>query len=116
MTPTIVLDGDERVRVVVGAAGGPDDHLGDGARCCSTCRLEAGRAGGGGGAAHPRSVVPRPARIEAEIPRDVSTGLEKRGHKVKVFPHIGTVNVLVRTDKGIEAGAEPRSPSPPAGY
>jgi len=26
------------------------------------------------------------------------------------------VNVLVRTDKGIEAGAEPRSPSTPAGY
>jgi hypothetical protein len=32
------------------------------------------------------------------------------------MPHIGTVNVLVRTDKGIEAGAEPRSPSMPAGY
>ena len=42
--------------------------------------------------------------------------LEKRGHKIKEMPHIGTVNVLVRTDKGIEAGAEPRSPSAPAGY
>jgi hypothetical protein len=26
------------------------------------------------------------------------------------------VNLLVRTDQGIEAGAEPRSPSSPAGY
>jgi gamma-glutamyltranspeptidase / glutathione hydrolase len=54
--------------------------------------------------------------VEGDIPRDVQTGLEKRGHKIKEMPHIGTANVLVRTDKGIEAGAEPRSPSQPAGY
>ena len=29
---------------------------------------------------------------------------------------IGKVNVLVRTDKGIDAASEPRSPSGPAGY
>ena len=54
--------------------------------------------------------------VEGDIPRDVIAGLEKRGQKIKEMPHIGTVNVLVRTDKGIEAGAEPRSPSTPAGY
>jgi gamma-glutamyltranspeptidase / glutathione hydrolase len=54
--------------------------------------------------------------VEPDIVRDVTAGLEQRGHKLKEMPHIGTVNVLVRTDKGIEAGAEPRSPSSPAGY
>jgi len=48
--------------------------------------------------------------------RDVTDGLLRRGHRIKEAAHIGTANVLVRTDKGIEAGAEPRSPSAPAGY
>ena len=47
---------------------------------------------------------------------DAIDQLKKWGHKVKEFPHIGTVNALVRTDAGIEAAAEPRSPSSPAGY
>jgi gamma-glutamyltranspeptidase / glutathione hydrolase len=54
--------------------------------------------------------------IEGDLPRDVVDGLTRRGQKIKEFPHIGTVNLLVRTDQGIEAGAEPRSPSSPAGY
>ena len=54
--------------------------------------------------------------VEPEIARDVLDGLERRGHRTREFPHIGTANVLVRTDQGIEAGAEPRSPSGPAGY
>jgi hypothetical protein len=29
---------------------------------------------------------------------------------------VGKVNVLVRTDKGIDAASEPRSPSGPAGF
>jgi gamma-glutamyltranspeptidase/glutathione hydrolase len=54
--------------------------------------------------------------VEPAIGADVITGLGKSGHKVKTFPHIGTVNLLVRTPAGIEAAAEPRSPSQPAGY
>ena len=54
--------------------------------------------------------------VEPEIGADVIAGLGKSGHKVKTFPHIGTVNLLVKTDSGIEAAAEPRSPSKPAGY
>ena len=43
--------------------------------------------------------------------------LEQKGNKTKQIPHIATVNLLVRTDAGIiEAAAEPRSPSKPAGY
>jgi gamma-glutamyltranspeptidase/glutathione hydrolase len=54
--------------------------------------------------------------VEPEIVRDVVEGLERRGQKTRELGHIGTANVLVRTDQGIEAGAEPRSPSEPAGY
>jgi len=54
--------------------------------------------------------------VEPEIGADVIAGLGTHGQKVKTFPHIGTVNLLVRTDAGIEAAAEPRSPSKPAGY
>ena len=64
----------------------------------------------------------RPARgvgvvmAERGLPADVVTALEKRGHKIKVREHIATVNVVVRTDKGIEAATEYRSGGGPAGY
>ena len=54
--------------------------------------------------------------LEPEIARDVAQGLERRGHKTKVFPRIGNANLVIRTDAGVEAAAEPRSPSAPAGY
>jgi gamma-glutamyltranspeptidase/glutathione hydrolase len=59
---------------------------------------------------------PEVLSAEPAIGADVLAGLGKSGHKVKTLPHIGTVNLLVRTDAGIEAAAEPRSPSQPAGY
>ena len=45
-----------------------------------------------------------------------SEELAKRGHKLKEVPASGKVNLLVRTGEGIDAAAEPRSPSQPAGY
>jgi gamma-glutamyltranspeptidase / glutathione hydrolase len=116
MTPTIAVDGTGRVRVVVGAAGGPTiissttevflnvvDWKMDAQAALAAPRIH-------------HQWFPDLLGIEGDIPRDVVDGLEKRGQKVKEFPHIGTVNLLVRTDQGIEAGAEPRSPSSPAGY
>jgi gamma-glutamyltranspeptidase len=50
------------------------------------------------------------------VPREAATELEKDGHKVKELPGSGKVNLLVRTAKGIDAAAEFRSPSGPAGY
>ena len=116
MTPTVVLDGNDRVRVVVGAAGGPTIISATAEVLANVVdwKLDAQAA-----VAAPRihdQWSPELLAVEPEIPRDVTDGLGKRGHKLKVFPHIGTVNVLVRTDAGIEAGAEPRSPSAPAGY
>ncbi len=116
MTPTIAVDGSGQVRVVVGAAGGPTiisstaqvflnvvDWKMDAQAAVSAPRIH-------------HQWFPDLLGIEGDVPRDVVDGLQKRGQKVKEFPHIGAVNLLVRTDKGIEAGAEPRSPSAPAGY
>jgi gamma-glutamyltranspeptidase/glutathione hydrolase len=55
--------------------------------------------------------------VEPEIPRDVIEGLVARGQKVKEIPHVGVSNLIVRSRSGgLEAAAEPRSPSQPAGY
>jgi gamma-glutamyltranspeptidase/glutathione hydrolase len=116
MTPTIAFDGNDRVRVVVGAAGGPTiiSSTMQVLQNVVDWKLDAQAA-----VAAPRihaQWVPDLVGVEPDIARDVTAALEKRGHKIRVFPHIGTANVLVRTDGGIEAGAEPRSPSLPAGY
>jgi gamma-glutamyltranspeptidase/glutathione hydrolase len=116
MTPTIAVDGAGQVRVVVGGAGGPTIISATTQVFLNVVdwKLDAQAA-----LAAPRihhQWFPDLLGIEGDLPRDVVVGLEKRGQKVKEFPHIGTVNLLVRTDQGIEAGAEPRSPSAPAGY
>jgi len=115
MTPTIAVDGDGRVRLVVGAAGGPTiisstiqvllnvlDWKLDAQAAVAAARIH-------------DQWFPELLAVEPDVPRDVTDGLQRRGHKIMEMPHIGTANVLVRTDKGIEAGAEPRSPSSPAG-
>ncbi|MFL5307005.1 MAG: gamma-glutamyltransferase [Polyangia bacterium] len=116
MTPTIAVDGDGRVRVVVGAAGGPTIISATAQVLLNVVdwKLDAQAA-----VSAPRihdQWFPDELRVEPEIARDVVDNLTRRGHKVQEAPHIGTANVLVRTDRGIEAGAEPRSPSQPAGY
>jgi len=116
MTPTIAVDSNGQVKVVVGAAGGPTIISATAEVLLNVVdwKLDAQAA-----VAAPRihdQWFPDLLMIEPDVPRDVTTGLEQRGHKIKEMPHVGTVNVLVRTDKGIEAGAEPRSPSSPAGY
>ncbi len=116
MTPTIAVDGDGRVRVVVGAAGGPTIISATTQVLLNVVdwKLDAQAA-----VAAPRihdQWFPDELQVEPDIVRDVTDGLARRGHKIKETAHIGTANLLVRTDKGIEAGAEPRSPSAPAGY
>jgi gamma-glutamyltranspeptidase/glutathione hydrolase len=116
MTPTIALDDTGRVKIVVGAAGGPTIIT-------STVQVFMNvvdwKLSAQDAIAAPRihhQWFPELLGVEPAIGADAIAGLGKSGHKVKTFPHIGTVNLLVRTDKGIEAAAEPRSPSQPAGY
>jgi len=117
MTPTIALDSDGRVRLVVGAAGGPRIISGTLQALLGVVdwKLDAQAA-----VAAPRihdQWSPEILSVEPELPRDVTDALAKRGHKVAPIPTVGVVNVLVRSPDGvIQAGAEPRSPSTPAGY
>jgi gamma-glutamyltranspeptidase/glutathione hydrolase len=116
MTPTIAIDDAGQVRVVVGAAGGPTIITATAQvflnvvdwKMNAQAAIEAPRI-------HDQW-FPETLAVEPAIGADVVAGLGKSGHKVKTIPHIGTVNLLVRTDAGIEAAAEPRSPSQPAGY
>lgn len=114
MTPTVVLDGD-RVKMVVGAAGGPTIITATAQVLLNVIdwKLDAQAA-----VAAPRihdQWFPELLMVEGDLPRDVVDGLERRHQKTKDLPKIGVANVIVRTEKGLEAGAEPRSPSAPAG-
>jgi gamma-glutamyltranspeptidase / glutathione hydrolase len=116
MTPTIATDAAGQVRIVVGGAGGPTIPSSTIEVLLNVVdwKLDAQAA-----VAAPRihdQWFPDVLAVEPEVAPDVVRNLEVRGHKIKAFPHIGTVNVLVRSDKGIDAGAEPRSPSGAAGY
>jgi gamma-glutamyltranspeptidase/glutathione hydrolase len=114
MTPTVVLDGD-RVKMVVGAAGGPTIITATTQVLLNVVdwKLDAQAA-----VAAPRihdQWFPDLVLVESDIPRDVVEGLARRGQKSKELSKIGVANVIVRTNQGLEAGAEPRSPSAPAG-
>jgi gamma-glutamyltranspeptidase / glutathione hydrolase len=129
MTPTIILDGDgdgdgdgggdgERVKLVTGAAGGPTiisatlqavlnvvDWKLDAQAAISAARIH-------------HQWTPEVLMLEPDIPRDVADNLAARGHKTHASPsgHIGVANMVVRAGDTLEAAAEPRSPSSPAGY
>ncbi len=115
MTPTIVLDGD-RVKMAVGAAGGPTIITATTQVLLNVLdfQLDAQAA-----VAAPRvhhQWMPEALMVEPDIARDVREGLERRGQKLRELPRVGVANVIVRTDHGLEAGAEPRSAGAPAGY
>jgi gamma-glutamyltranspeptidase/glutathione hydrolase len=116
MTPTIAVDHDGRVRIAVGAAGGPTIIT---ATAQVLLNVVDGKMDAQAAIAAPRlhhQWTPDALMVEPELPVATVRALEQRGQKVKPVPHIGTVNLLVRTDTGIEAASEPRSPSAPAGY
>ncbi len=115
MSPTVVLR-DGAVKMVVGGAGGPTiitgtlqvllnvlDHGLDAQAASAAPRMH-------------HQWVPEVLALERDIPRDVVEALEGRGHKVEARDTLATVNVIVRTDQGLEAAAEFRSGGGPAGY
>jgi gamma-glutamyltranspeptidase/glutathione hydrolase len=115
MSPTIVLDG-EKVRLAVGGAGGPTIITGSLEVLLNVID--------GGYDAQEASASPRVHHqwspdvlvVEPEIAPDVIQNLEKRGHKTRVRGHLATVNVVVKTEHGVEAATEYRSGGGPAGY
>jgi gamma-glutamyltranspeptidase/glutathione hydrolase len=115
MTPTIVKDGD-KVKVVVGGAGGPTIITSTTQVLLDVVdwKMDAQKA-----VVAPRihdQWFPEVLGVEPAVPAATVKALERSGQKVKPVPLVGKVNVLVRTDKGIDAASEPRSPSGPAGY
>lgn len=115
MTPTIALEGG-KVKLVVGAAGGPNIIT---STAQALLNVVDGKMDAQAAVSAPRlhhQWFPETLSLETTFPRDVADELAKRGHKLKELPASGKVNLLVRTDDGIDAAAEPRSPSQPAGY
>jgi gamma-glutamyltranspeptidase/glutathione hydrolase len=115
MTPTLVMDGD-KVVVAVGGAGGPTIIT---ATTEVLLDVVDWKMNAQAAVAAPRihaQWFPDAVGVEPAVPPATSTALGHTGQKIKPVPMIGKVNVLVRTDKGIDAASEPRSPSGPAGY
>jgi gamma-glutamyltranspeptidase / glutathione hydrolase len=116
MTPTIVLGPAGGVRVVVGAAGGPTIITAVTQVLSNVVdwKMEAQEAIEAPRIHH--QWFPELLGVEPGISAEAIAGLEKLGHKTKTFPRIGNVNLLVNTDQGIDAAAEPRSVGQPAGF
>lgn len=115
MSPTLVFDGDD-VQIAVGAAGGPTIIT---ATAQVLLNLVDWKMDAQAAMAAPRihhQWFPEVLMVEPEIARDVLDGLARRGHKPQPIPRIGVSNLVVRTANGLDAAAEPRSPSAPAGY
>ncbi|MDB4983127.1 MAG: ggt, partial [Myxococcales bacterium] len=115
MTPTLVLD-KNKVKLVVGGAGGPNiitatievllnvvDWKMDAQAAVTAPRIH-------------HQWFPDTLGVEAGVPKETVDELARRGQKPNGVPFVGKVNLVVRTKKGLEAAAEPRSPSGPAGY
>ncbi|MDZ4696117.1 MAG: gamma-glutamyltransferase [Deltaproteobacteria bacterium] len=115
MSPTLVID-DTGVRVAVGGAGGPTIISGTLQVLLNIVDfgMDAQEA-----SAAPRihhQWMPETLAHEPEIVADVVQALAKRGHKLVERGHITKVNVVSRSEKGIEAAAEWRGEGEPAGY
>jgi gamma-glutamyltranspeptidase / glutathione hydrolase len=115
MTPTIALK-DGKVRLVVGGAGGPNIITSTIQALVNVVdwKMDAQAA-----VTEPRihdQWFPDALFVEPAVPTAAKQELTKDGHKLKDVPYSGKVNLLVRTPKGIDAAAEFRSPSGPAGY
>jgi gamma-glutamyltranspeptidase/glutathione hydrolase len=118
MTPTLALDNKakNKVKLVIGGAGGPNIITGTTEALLNVVdwKMDAQAA-----VAAPRihhQWFPDTLGVEPGVPKETVEALAKLGQKPKDVPQVGKVNLIVRTKKGLEAAAEPRSPSGPAGY
>lgn len=115
MSPTIVL-GDSGVELVAGAAGGP--------RIVSATLqilldvlvfgLDARQAVEAPRIHH--QWEPDELFYESGLPAEVARSLDKIGHTTKPRLDIGKANVILRSEAGLDAAADPRSGGAPSGY
>jgi gamma-glutamyltranspeptidase/glutathione hydrolase len=115
MTPTLVLDADGRVVMVVGGSGGPQI-------ISATLQVLTGILDFGLDAQEAVSAprvhhqwLPDVLVVEDGVPLDVVRALEARGHVVRQGEHYSSVQVAHRLPDGTwEGGADPRKGGWPA--
>lgn len=115
MTPTLVFD-DKGVKIAVGGAGGPTIISGTLQVLLNIVDFGMDAQAASCAARVHHQWMPELLMYEPELPVDVIKALEKRGHKTQSRDQLTKVNVVVRTDKGVEAAAEVRGDGLPAGY
>jgi gamma-glutamyltranspeptidase/glutathione hydrolase len=115
MTPTVVLNGDGEVVMAIGASGGSfiissvlQTFLNvvefdmDPQQAVSVARIH-------------HQWQPDQLFVEGEIPRDVRTALEARGHTLRDIERFSSVQVVYRPDDGpLQGGADPSKGGWPA--
>lgn len=114
MTPTVVLDGDGRVVMAVGASGGSTI-------ISSTLQVYLNIAVFGmdpqAAVSAPRihhQWLPEKLFVEPEVPVDVRRALEARGHELDVRPAFSAVQAVVRDGEQVQGGSDPRKGGWPA--
>lgn len=119
MSPTIVLDGSDRVWAVAGGSGGPRIITGTLQALLHTMVFgdDAWTA-----VARPRyhhQWLPDALRFEPgllEAHPDLEAALMERGHAMGTIPEVGVVQLIRRVDGGWEAASDPRKGGEPAGH
>lgn len=116
MSPTIVLDEKDRVKMVLGASGGPRIITAVGQVMLNVlkCGMSAADAVQADRFHHQWS----PDRIELEsaLAKSVSTNLEGRGHDTSITTNVGICQLIVVSERGLEGASDPRKGGEPAGY
>src|SRR6185436_5539389 len=110
MSPTVVVDDKDEVKLVAGAGGGPRIITATTQVMLNVLDFKMDAAAAEGAPRAHTQWMPDAIEYETEIPRDVIEGLERRGHKTKPATwHVGAVNLIVRTEDGLEAAGDPRT-------
>ncbi len=115
MSPTLVFD-DNGVRMAVGGAGGPTIISGTLQVLLNVVDFELDAQAASSAPRIHHQWMPEVIMHEPQIAADVLHNLQKRGHKTQPREHLTKVNVVVRTDKGLQAAAEFRGDGAPAGF
>ncbi len=114
MTPTIVLDEQGQVELVVGASGGSTIISATTQVLLDVLVWDMDPQEAVAAPRMHHQWIPDILRVEPGIPADVIRNLEARGHVVEVGEAISSVQVVARRAGALEGGADPRKGGWPA--
>ncbi len=116
MTPTVVLDKEGRVVMVIGASGGSTIISGTLQVYLNMAVFDMDPQAAGSAPRIHHQWLPDTLFVEPEIPLDVRQNLEKRGHTLDVRPGFTAVQAVRKRAGGVvEGGSDPRKGGWPAG-